>query len=229
MAKAKFGAMMVDLRGKLGGQVFSRNRGGAYVRQKVTPLNPQTTAQVNARSLLTEFSQGWRALTEEQRMAWSGVVDQWSKTDIFGDVVNPTGNTLYSRLNINIRNAGGTAITVPPLPTGADAITSLSVTADVSDGAINVDIAPGTVPAGHTLYVEATPQQSPGINNANTKYRFVEAFAAAEAGPFDIAAAWSAKYGSLTAGTKIFVRAKFINKVTGEMSQAMKGSCIVTA
>ena len=44
MAKIKFGMMMTDASGKLGGQVFSKNRGGSYVRTKVTPTNPQTAA-----------------------------------------------------------------------------------------------------------------------------------------------------------------------------------------
>lgn len=48
MAKIKFGMMMTDARGKLGGQVFSKNRSGSYVRTKVTPVNPQTTTQQNS-------------------------------------------------------------------------------------------------------------------------------------------------------------------------------------
>ena len=36
MAKIKFGAMMVDASGKLGGQVFAKNRGGAYIRTKTS-------------------------------------------------------------------------------------------------------------------------------------------------------------------------------------------------
>ena len=51
MAKIKFGMMMTDARGKLGGQVFSKNKGGAYVRTKVTPSNPQTIAQTTRRAL----------------------------------------------------------------------------------------------------------------------------------------------------------------------------------
>jgi hypothetical protein len=51
MAKIKFGMMMTDARGKLGGHVFSKNRSGAYVRTKVTPVNGQTTAQTGVRAI----------------------------------------------------------------------------------------------------------------------------------------------------------------------------------
>ena len=66
MAKIKMTAIVADMRNKLNGSVFSRNRGGAYIRTKVTPINPQTAAQVQARSLLTSLSQGFRSLSQAQ-------------------------------------------------------------------------------------------------------------------------------------------------------------------
>lgn len=229
MAKVKFSALVSEMRNKLNGSVFARNRGGAYLRTKVTPVNPQTIAQVAARSLLTAFAQSWRSLTQEQRDQWNSVVTQWARTDVFGDVVNPSGSTLYTRLNINIANGGGTAINVPPTPTGADALTLLTVTADASGDQLDIAFAPAAVPAGHTMYVEATSMLSPGISNANSKFRKIATVAAAGATPFDAHTAYVAKYGDLVAGQKVFVRAKFINIVTGEVSQSLVASAIVTA
>src|SRR5690606_26146133 len=99
MAKIKFGMMMTDARGKLGGQVFSKNRGGSYIRTKVTPSNPRSSFQQAIRTLLSGFSQAWSSLTANQRSAWNGAVSNWSKTDIFGDIKNPTGKNLFVRLN----------------------------------------------------------------------------------------------------------------------------------
>ncbi len=126
MAKVKFGLVVSDMRNKLNGSVFARNRGGAYVRTKVTPLNPQTAAQIGARSLLTSLAQDFRSLTQEQITAWNNATTQWQTTDIFGDSVSPTGLGLYVRLNANISNAGGTLITLPPSPVGAEALTSIT-------------------------------------------------------------------------------------------------------
>ena len=77
MAKIKFGMMMTDARGKLGGQVFSKNRSGAYVRTKVTPVNPRTAAQPLSRSILGTLSASWSGLTEVQRRSWNAAVDDW--------------------------------------------------------------------------------------------------------------------------------------------------------
>lgn len=57
--KIKYGAGIVDGSGKLNGWVASKNRGGSYMRTKVTPLNPSTSAQQNARGILGSLSTQW--------------------------------------------------------------------------------------------------------------------------------------------------------------------------
>lgn len=229
MAKVKFTAIVADMRNKLNGSVFARNRGGAYVRTKVTPLNPQTAAQVGARSLLTSLAQDFRSLTQEQITAWNNATSQWQTTDIFGDSVSPTGLALYVRLNANIQNAGGTLLTTPPSPIGAEALTEISLSATVTGDVFDVTFLPAAVPADHTMYVESTTMLSPGINNANSRFRFISTAGAASASPVDFFAGQTAKFGPLVAGQKVFVRAKFINKLTGEVSLPLVASAIVGA
>jgi len=229
MAKIKFGFGVSDVRNKLGGSVFARNKGGSYVRTKVTPLNPQSSAQVGARSLLTSLAQAFRSLTQEQITAWNGAVTQWQTTDIFGDAISPTGLALYVRINANITLAGGTLLDTPPSPVGAAALTSLELSAAVTGDVYDVTFTPAAVPADHTMYVESTTMLSPGINNANSRFRFIDTAAAAAASPQDFFAGQTAKFGPLVAGQKSFVRAKFINKNTGEVSLALVASAVVGA
>jgi hypothetical protein len=229
MAKVKFSALISEMRNKLNGSVFARNRGGAYLRTKVTPLNPQTAAQVAARSLLASFSQSWRSLTEAQRNAWNSVVDQWATTDVFGDIVNPSGSTLYTRLNINVSLAGGSALVTPPTPVGAESLPDLLVTADASASEILIDSDIFEVPVGHAMVIEATPMLSPGISNAKSKFRVVETAAAGVTMTINIFASYNAKFGGLVVGQKLFVRAKLIVLATGERSQSLVASTIVVA
>ena len=229
MAKVKFGFGVSDVRNKINGSVFARNRGGAYVRTKVTPLNPQSVRQVAARNLLTSLAQNFRSLTQEQITAWNEAVTQWQTTDIFGDLVSPTGLALYVRLNANISNGGGAIISTPPAPQGADALTDLSLTATVTGDVFDITFAPAAVPADHAMYIESTSMLSPGINNANSKFRYISVQAAATASPYDAFAEQTAKFGALVAGQKAYVRCKFINIITGEVSLALKASAIVGA
>jgi hypothetical protein len=99
--KTKFGAIIVDGRNKIGGHVASKNRAGSYLRTKVTPTNPGTTYQVNVRNRLAGISTAWRALTEAQRKAWNVAVSNYARTDIFGDLKNPSGFNLHQQLNNN--------------------------------------------------------------------------------------------------------------------------------
>lgn len=228
MAKVKFSALISDMRNKLNGSVFAKNRSGAYLRTKVTPTNPQSVAQAAARALLTGYSQGWKALTESQRAAWNAAVGSWASTDVFGDIKNPTGLQLYIRLNVNIELAGGTPVTTPPLSVGVDPVLDLSVDADFSDQSVTISDITSPVPADHALYIEATAGMSPGISNANSKFRHVQTLAPA-AVPGAISAAYTAKFGALTTGQKLFVRCKFIRLTTGEVSQTLVASTLVVA
>jgi hypothetical protein len=228
MAKIKFGLTIVDGRGKLNGNVLAKNRAGNYMRTKVTPTNPRTPAQVAQRAKLSSYAQEWRGLTEEQRLAWSGAVENYGSTNIFGDIVKPSGNTLYSKINMNIQTAGGTKVLLPPLPTGVTTPTTISASADSVTGHINVDFGPSPVPANMSLKIEATAQMSAGISNANNRFRVIDVKATGSASPYDASVTYADRFGGLVAGQKIFFRISFINKLTGEMSQALNQSVIVS-
>lgn len=229
MAKVKFGMMMTDARGKIGGQVFSKNRGGAYVRTKVTPSNPQTADQVAQRALLAENSQAWRSLTEAQRLAWNSSVSNFSSTNVFGDIVNPTGANLHTKLNINTALVSGSVLTSPPNPVGVQTPFDVSITAGVASSEMLLGFGLASVPVGTGLVVEATGQMSAGVYNANNKFRMIGVLPAATATDEDIFALYTAKFGALTAGKKLFVRVKLISLTTGEVSQSLVASTIVTA
>ncbi len=63
------------LRGKLGGNVFSANRYGEYVKQYVKPVNPNSQAQANARGSFAEALAMWHSLTSEQKQGWQSFAD----------------------------------------------------------------------------------------------------------------------------------------------------------
>ena len=84
MAKVIF-KEWADARGKEGGRVLSKNRGGNYTKRKTTPSNPQSALQSAVRANLTAITQKWRTLTEPQRTGWYNLADQLSTTNIFGN------------------------------------------------------------------------------------------------------------------------------------------------
>lgn len=227
--KAKFGAIVVAGSGKLGGHVASRNRGGAYFRTKVTPVNPNTSAQAEVRSRLTSFSQAWRDLTDNQRASWNAAVANFAKTDIFGDLKNPSGFNLYQRLNNNLDQIGVAPLTSAPVPSEVVAVTELSVAADESASSLTITYAPTPVPADTAFIIRATPGLSPGVNFVKSEYRVLTFAETANVSPLAAGALWEAMFGELTEGTKIFVSIEPMNAVTGQKGIAVSASTIVVA
>lgn len=116
MARVLYTAVVADMRNKLNGNVFSKNRAGAYVRTKVTPVNRRTTAQQNVRSNFAQGAQGWRQLTEAQRTGWNAFGSaQVAGTDVFGNPSKISGFNWYVRLTKNLLLSGNTANPEPPI------------------------------------------------------------------------------------------------------------------
>lgn len=228
--KLKFGAIVVDGRGKVGGHVMSKNRAGAYMRTKVSPVNAQTGAQLSIRNRFTTYAQNWRGLTQAQRDAWNAAVSDFAKTDVFGDLKNPTGFNLYQRLNNNLVTVGASPITAPPLPASVGEVVASSLTA--ADGAVAESLSlvlGGDVPAGTAVKVFATAPQSAGKSFVKSEHRLISTLAAAASTPVDLLPAYQSKYGSTgAAGQKIFVKIVAINTTTGQSGTPSEVSAIVT-
>lgn len=227
--KCKFGAIVVDGRNKLGGHVASKNRAGSYFRTKVTPTNPQSIYQLNVRNRLAGLSTAWRGLTDAQRIAWNKVVDHYARTDIFGDLKNPTGFNLHQMLNNNLLNIGKTVVTTPPLPDAVDAFTSMSIAAATGLQTLTITYDPA-IAADHSVLVRATPAVSPGITFVKAEYRQFDVMVTVDASPFSIETEYIARFGAIGAeGTKIFLQMLQVNWDTGQAGLPISAFAIVAA
>lgn len=63
-------SLIGDLRGSIGGQTYSRNKAGAFIRQRVKPVNPQTVRQQNARYRFGNMSILFQSLSAAQKTCW---------------------------------------------------------------------------------------------------------------------------------------------------------------
>lgn len=65
------GTLVGDLRGSLGGVTASRNKAGGFLRQRVTPTNPQTNVQQANRAAFGSAGSSFHALTPLQKQLWN--------------------------------------------------------------------------------------------------------------------------------------------------------------
>jgi len=213
----KFGALVVAGSGKIGGHVASKNRGGAYLRTKTTPSNPNTSYQAGARSLLASLASQWRELTEAQRLAWNGAVAQFATTDIFGDIKNPSGINLFVKLNANLANSGQAQLTSPPekieVPTGA--LTGAEFV--IADSTLTIASENGLT-TDNICRLQSSGPVSQGVTNVKSKMRTIMSSEALDDSLANYAA-YVAKFGAPVVGQKIFLSVAPIT-ATGQVGVA---------
>ena len=227
--KVKFGAIVTEGRGKVGGHVFTRNPYANVLRTKKSPCQPNTTSQQLMKSRLTKAAQTWRGIGDAGRQGFESLAQNVSRTNVFGDSAKLSGFALFVRLNREIAEIGGTAITVAPAMPTMSSVTTLSLSAIVLADTFNITYAPTPVPTGFIMVIQASPQQSPGISFIGSKMRTLDVATEGEATPYYSNGIYSAKFGTLIATNRIFVRAKLVHVLTGFSSSWMQASTIVTA
>lgn len=228
MAKIQFTAFLADARNKLNGNVFSKNRYGSYVRNKVTPVNPRTTYQQNQRQMLGNLSSSWRGLTEAQRQAWRTATQNFPQKDIFGQTKFLAGNVLFISLNKNLINAGQSTIDDPPAPVAIPELIVTDLTAAAGTPAISFDITPTTIPTGFALFVKATPNVGPGRVFVKNLLRFI-GVETATTGSVDITNDWTDRFGTPVEGQRITVQGFLVSETTGQAGVPSETTAIVSA
>ena len=122
-------ALIGRLSRSAGSTTASHNRYGAYLRNRVIPVNPNTTKQAQQRSDLAQISTAWRDLTDAQRAAWKSLGAQMTRTDSLGETYTLTGLQAFESLNRQLLFTGGAILSNAPALAEPTTLTSLTVTA----------------------------------------------------------------------------------------------------
>lgn len=222
MPKVKYGNIIQDARGTVDGITYARNRSGNYTRAHRSPINQRSIHQTEAREILTQFSKMWSTtLTQAERDAWNAFASLNPITDVFGDSIKMSGLNMYVRLNTNISNGFGTAITSPPASLSASSVTEGSVV--VVGGATPTVVATiVTAPDDTTdVFVYATAPLSPGVAFVRQQLRLLGLFAQV-AGVVTVTTAYKARFGNtIPVGKKVFLDIAGIDITTGATSSGM--------
>jgi hypothetical protein len=122
MAKVEFSAMVSSVRGQVRGGIFRGGRAGAVLMDFYSP-NSRSANQVVQRASVSDFSDGWYALTETDRELW----------DKYASMLKPcvSGVAAYLRANLRLsaaNHADLVAVSVPPAsPSSIGALVGLTI------------------------------------------------------------------------------------------------------
>jgi hypothetical protein len=195
--------LTVPTSGSIGNTTFSRNRNGQYIRQRSVPTQPRTAAQINQRARLTTAAAAWRGLTSAQQAGWNAFANSFTVVNSLGQSGHMTGLQAYTKVNtVNALNGDAQVATPPALPAFLPPTTTgITVTAGTQLLEVN-----GASPASGTKFMMyATAQQSAGVSFVNN-YAWLQTFTTATATEFVLTTAYTAKFGPLIIGKKIFVK-----------------------
>jgi len=124
--------------GKLNGSVFSRNRGGQYVKTWVSPDQTSTTEREAVWDAMAAIGPRWATITDAQRQAWSAYSIKHKRASRLG-VTRPAGGFQeFTRANITPQQAnnllGNTFEWRDGPPTGAQTAPVRPPTCTLIDG-----------------------------------------------------------------------------------------------
>lgn len=205
--------------GSIGGQTWSHNRSGAYVRARSIPVNPNTDRQNAVRVAVRNLSIFWETqLTQNQRDAWdvyAAVVDWINK---LGQSINLTGLNHYIRCNTQRTISGIARIDqAPAIQDIGDAEDQLACTASEGTQDLTIDgnaAGPWIADAGSWQFYYLGIPQNGSRKFFGGPYRFVTAVPSAGPPPFPvvIAAPWPFQEGQ-----RLWLRSR-IQRTDGRLS-----------
>lgn len=120
MPKVKLSALVSDMKGKSQGSVFASNSGGVYFRNNPSGGGKKSAKWGAQKNRFGSLSTRWKALTNEQRAAWSAAASMYPTLNAFGDERIPSGYELFMRLNGTLVSNNLSPIVLPqvkrPIP-----------------------------------------------------------------------------------------------------------------
>lgn len=229
MALIVAGPMAGQISGRIGSVVFSHNKGGPYIRNGTIPTTSTSESALNAKARLGAGATAWINLTAAQRLAWG----EWTKenpvVNRVGHQITLTGIAAFVGNYCRMALVGETPLLVPPIVSGPTGLISMTITADIGVGTIEVAFTATPLSADDGLWLEAVVLNSPAINHVANLTRFIVCSAKAETTGYDYQTDIEAVFGTLTIGQTIVIMASVFDRVTGLISAPLRDSAVVVS
>jgi hypothetical protein len=222
MAIMRPGPLAGQLSGRVGGIVFSRNRGGDYVRNGPSPINPQTGYQGGVRNALSLASADWDSRTAEQRLAWEG----WSRNhpvqNRLGESIRLQGNAAYVGLNARMALLGWVMSVNPPSVNAPDPLLSVTLTLDKGAGAFEIAYTATPLAPTVCLWVLGCNMISPARMFVKNSLRHFYLSANNAASPANIESAFNTRFGVPAVGDHVVFLVGTIDAANGQVSAMLR-------
>ena len=212
------GVAVGQISGRVGGSVFSRNRGGSYIRNGSVPVSVQSEKALAYKGYLSYASQLWASETAANRQAWTSFAQTKTVTNRLGKSISLTAQNWYVKLNSRLLAAGASPIEIPPAdaPPGTPVISGFTV--DAGAGSTELTFTPTPLPTDISLWVRGAKVQSSTIINVENLLTTLIISPSAQASPLDLEDELIEAFGVLQVGATYVIEARALDTATGYVS-----------
>lgn len=232
MALIKLGGGVVDIRGSIGGTVFSKNRYGSYTRGRTIPVDPGTTAQTKIRAVYGQVRDAWfNTLTAAQRAAWAVYASNVSVQNRLGESITLTGWNMFSRTNAcMLYNDYAIVADAPTEFSMAEQDSTLAVTASEATQLVSVafdDTMAWLDEDGAALLIYVSRPQNATVNFFKGPYLIAGKIEGDSSTPPTTPTTIALPFAAVE-GQKLFVQARIV-RADGRLSAPFRANCTCAA
>ena len=221
MAIVRFGNGISEMRGSIDGVVYSRSRAGATARNRITPVNPNTSFQSSVRAQFNLAVQTWKDMPSEEAALWVDFSQTLSRLNAIGESYTPAARQVFIESTMNLLRIGETPLPAAPVDKPDEPTVDLSAVVTVANETAGLMVALAVndlVVQPHTshLVFQAT-LPLPG-STQNLQRHFKEIATVTEASDNNLFTAYQARFGAdvpADIGQVIGIRMKAVNADNG--------------
>jgi len=172
MASVKYGVIITDIKGSVGGTTFKGSKSGPVIQNKITKADAVRAGRIQNQDgsprnalpnlNLSRNASAWRSLDPADRAAWVSAAPDFEFTNRYGDPYTPSGFQLYMSQNNTLLNIAEPAISTPAAAASIEPTPEFEQ-ASVGSNVIGISM-PAGIPAGYTLQIYLSGPISPGRN-----------------------------------------------------------------
>lgn len=222
MATVKFGTIVTDIKGKVGGNVFQGSKSGTTLKtiDAIADSAKLTKADagrvINTLPLTAQIAGLWRTLTDAQRASWATGAVNFPAYNRFGVAYTPSAYQVFMTLNFQVYQLTGAILYTCPIPMTVNDPPTFSI---AQPDLTSLDVTwSGGIQTDCTIRVDATQPMAAGRSPKQSFYKCIAEWPDSTTSPEDLFPAYANVFGSFPAGAKIYFRFTSISNTTGQKS-----------
>lgn len=224
MVQVKYGALVTELKGKIGGLVFKGGYSAPSIQAIGKPRQIATGYNQLPKAILANMAARWKLITSAQRSGWNALALTWPFINCFGATYYGSGFQVFQSVNLNLNSVGlamhPDAADLEPLATFTSVIGTWSNIVDNSF----VGFTELNSGGDNRFFMQSCLSFSPGQYHAPAKLHLLNYFGNTYPYPqWPWESTWNVRFepnAHLMLNRKIMIRIKAVNINSGQFLYA---------